>query len=80
MTDPIARTFRSALVGLCRGDCGVYVEPYRPGDECPMDCQRPGGGFYARRGLVKRRVLICSECELAYESREAIEEHDCYYA
>jgi len=77
-TDLTARTFRSALVGWCRG-CRVYEEPYAVGDSCPMMCERVAYSHYRLwRGLVKRRLLICSECAMSFETKKGAEKHDCY--
>lgn len=82
-TDFTARTFRSALVGLCRGDCGVYVEPYRRSEECPMDCERDEwrNPLERFRVLTKRRMLICSECTMSFPQNDLLgaEKHDCEY-
>ncbi len=73
-TDLTARTFRSALVGLCRV-CNVYTEPKE--GTCPFDCTTLEYSARLAR-QVTRRMLICSKCEMCFTTQEGAEEHDCY--
>ncbi len=72
-----ARTFRSALVGLCRV-CGLYTEPKE--GLCPGDCYTSEFSMRSARQVL-RRVLICSSCEHAFRPNLDAQEHDCndYY-